>query len=74
MLGSNNRLKEVTYRINRLGAIRDAELSMNQFMLFSGDSGLGKSYMAVLSNYIFQIMVSPDRAGSCQKKAILLIC
>lgn len=63
MLGSNNRLKEVTYRINRLGAIRDAELSMNQFMLFSGDSGLGKSYMAVLSNYIFQIMVSPDRLG-----------
>lgn len=63
MLSSNNRLKEVKFRINRLGAIRDAELSMNQFMLFSGDSGLGKSYMAMLSNYVFHVMVSPDRLG-----------
>lgn len=63
MLNSKNRLKDIVYTINKLGAIRNAELTMNQFMLFSGDSGLGKSYLAVLSNYIFQVMVSPDRLG-----------
>ena len=38
----------VKFKINELGLIRDSEIDFNQFMIFSGDSNVGKSYTAFL--------------------------
>ena len=54
-------MKEVTIKINKLGLIRDSEVTIMPMMIFSGDSGLGKTYTALLSNYIFELMTSPVR-------------
>lgn len=54
-------MKEVTIKIRKLGLIRDSEITIKPMMIFSGDSGLGKTYTALLSNYIFELMTSPVR-------------
>ena len=38
-------MNKVTFNINQLGAIKDSKIEMKPFMLFSGESGLGKSYI-----------------------------
>ena len=53
--------RQVRVKINRLGLIRDSEIILNRMMVFIGESGLGKSYAALLSNYLFELMMSIDR-------------
>lgn len=47
--------------VTKLGPIRNADLELSDFMIFSGDSGLGKSYLAILSHYFFEIMLACPR-------------
>ena len=51
-------MNEVRIKISRLGAITDAEVVVRPFMLFVGNSGLGKSYVAFLTHYIYTILGS----------------
>ena len=60
-------MKEVTIQIKKLGLIRDSEVTIKPMMIFSGDSGLGKTYTALLSNYIFELMTSPVRLNKIFK-------
>lgn len=60
-------MKEVTINIRKLGLIRDSEVTIKPMMIFSGDSGLGKTYTALLSNYIFELMTSPMRLNKIFK-------
>lgn len=46
--------------INELGRIHDAEIAVRPMMVFTGDSGLGKSYTAFLIDHILNI-ISMDR-------------
>ncbi len=46
--------------INQLGRIRNAEIELKPFMVFTGDSGLGKSYTAFLIDHVHQCI-----AGDC---------
>lgn len=64
MFGDTCRISSVKFKINCLGAIRDSELSLNQFMVLSGESGLGKSYLAMMSNYIFHLLWSTKRMNN----------
>lgn len=55
-------MEQIEIRINKLGAIRDSSLRMKPLMIFSGESGLGKSYAAFLVHYIyFLLSESSDR-------------
>ncbi len=60
-------MKEVKIIIKKLGLIRDSEVTIKPMMIFSGDSGLGKTYTALLSNYIFELMTSPVRLNKIFK-------
>lgn len=51
-------MEDVKINIRRLGAVRDAEISLKPFMLFMGESGLGKSYVAFLAHYIYVLLSS----------------
>lgn len=55
------KIRDIEIKINRLGAITNSTVRINRLMIFSGESGLGKSYLAVLCNYIFQVMLSTKR-------------
>lgn len=44
--------------INKLGRIRNEEIEVKPFMVFTGDSGLGKSYTAFLVDYLNNVIAS----------------
>lgn len=35
-------------------------LNLNHFIIFSGDSGLGKSYLAMLIHFVYRIVAGDD--------------
>ncbi len=37
-------MKAIKIHINRLGIIKDSDITITPMMIFSGESGLGKSY------------------------------
>ena len=55
-------MKDITIKINQLGAVRDSEITIRPFMLFMGESGLGKSYVSFLAHYIYTLL-SSDRVS-----------
>ncbi len=56
-------MRSIKLTINKLGSIRDSEIEIMPMMLFSGESGLGKSYLAILCHYFFEIMANRKRIG-----------
>lgn len=57
-------MKTIKIHISKLGLIRDADIEITPFILFSGESGLGKSYAAILCHYFFYVWLSPIRLQS----------
>lgn len=51
----------IKVKITQLGRVRDSEIIVSPFMVFSGESGLGKSYLALLCHYFFELMVNISR-------------
>ena len=54
-------MKPIKVEIEQLGAIRDSEFMITPVMFFLGESGLGKSYLAILSHYFFDVLVNRER-------------
>lgn len=55
---SQSKMKKVRIHISELGPIVDQEIQLAPFMLFTGDSNLGKSYTNFLCYYVFNLSVS----------------
>lgn len=47
--------------IKELGNIRDSVVELAPVMIFSGESGLGKSYLAMLCHYFFDMLLDETR-------------
>lgn len=55
-------MNPVRIKINKLGMIRESgEITLNRFMIFSGESGLGKSYLSIICHYIFAVLLDNKR-------------
>lgn len=54
-------MKCIKVRIDQLGRIRDSEILVSSLMVFSGESGLGKSYLALLCHYFFELLINTSR-------------
>ncbi len=54
-------MKCIKVRIDQLGRIRDSEILVSPLMVFSGGSGLGKSYLALLGHYLFELLINTSR-------------
>ena len=54
-------MKCIKVRIDQLGRVRDSEISVSPLMVFSGESGLGKSYLALLCHYFFELLINTSR-------------
>lgn len=61
-------MKSIKLYLKKLGPIRDSEIELMPMMIFSGESGLGKSYLAILCHYFFEVMASRKRLGSLFEK------
>lgn len=48
--------KTIKIYIEELGPIRNSEIELKPFMIFSGESGMGKSYTVLLVHYIYRIL------------------
>ena len=54
-------MKPVIFHINKLGAVIDSQIELKPLMIFSGESGLGKSYVAFLVHYLYMLLLSSYR-------------
>lgn len=54
-------MKCIKIRIDQLGRVRNSEIFISPLMVFSGESGLGKSYLALLCHYFFELLVNTSR-------------
>lgn len=54
-------MKCIKVRIDQLGRIRDSEILVSPLMVFSGEAGLGKSYLALLCHYFFELLINTSR-------------
>ncbi len=54
-------MKSIKVRIDQLGRIRASEIQVSPLMVFSGESGLGKSYLALLCHYFFELLINTSR-------------
>ena len=51
-------MKTILFNIRELGAVRNSTFELRPFMIFSGESGLGKSYVAFLVHYLYKLLIS----------------
>lgn len=51
----NDEERKITIHIGKLGPIRDSDLELKPFMVFTGSSGTGKSYASLLIHYIYRV-------------------
>lgn len=49
-------MKPIKIHINRLGAVVGSTIELKPLMIFSGESGLGKSYVAILIHYFYKLV------------------
>lgn len=61
-------MKSIKLIIRKLGPIRSSEIEIHPMMIFSGESGLGKSYLAILCHYFFEVMASRKRLSAFFEK------
>ena len=53
----------IEIHINQLGPIHDTDITLKPFMVFTGESGTGKSYAALLVHYVYKILCTYESAG-----------
>ena len=61
-------MKPITIKIHQLGKVKDSEIEILPFVIFSGESGLGKSYMAMLCHYFYEVLLDTTRINSFLSK------
>jgi len=49
-------MRTVKFNIKKLGAVKDSSIELAPLMVFSGESGLGKSYVAFLVHYVYMLL------------------
>lgn len=61
-------MKPITIKIHQLGKVKDSDIEILPFVIFSGESGLGKSYMAMLCHYFYEVLLDTTRINSFLNK------
>lgn len=51
-------MNPVIFQIKKLGAVSNSKIELKPLMIFSGESGLGKSYVAFLVHYLYILLTS----------------
>ncbi len=54
-------MERIKVKINKLGRVANSYIEIAPMMIFSGESGMGKSYLALLSHYFYDVLILSDR-------------
>lgn len=54
-------MKSINVKIKEFGRVKNSQLEILPFVIFSGESGLGKSYMALLCHYFYEVLINSSR-------------
>lgn len=54
-------MDRIKVKINKLGRVANSSIEIAPMMIFSGESGMGKSYLALLSHYFYDVLILSDR-------------
>lgn len=54
-------MERIKVKINKLGRVANSSIEIAPLMIFSGESGMGKSYLAMLAHYFFDVLILSDR-------------
>lgn len=54
-------MDRIKVKINKLGRVANSSIEIAPMMFFSGESGMGKSYLALLSHYFYDVLILSDR-------------
>lgn len=54
-------MERIKVKINKLGRVADSIIEIAPMMIFSGESGMGKSYLALLSHYFYDVLMLSER-------------
>jgi ABC-type lipoprotein export system ATPase subunit len=49
-------MRDIILNVKELGAIKNSKIHVKPLMIISGESGLGKSYLATLIHYVYKIL------------------
>lgn len=58
------KMKRIKLQIREFGRIKKSEIELTPWMIFSGESGMGKSYLAILVHYFFDVLLSRETMDS----------
>jgi len=54
-------MERIKIEIEKLGRVVNSEIEIAPLMIFSGESGMGKSYLALLAHYFYDVLIISDR-------------
>jgi len=54
-------MQNILLKIARLGRIENSQIMLSPLMIFSGESGMGKSYLSIAIHYFFEVLVDKQR-------------
>ncbi len=54
-------MERIKVKINKLGRVVDSIIEIAPLMVFSGESGMGKSYLAMLAHYFYDVLMISDK-------------
>lgn len=54
-------MERINVKIRKLGRVANSSIEIAPMMIFSGESGMGKSYLALLSHYFYDVLILSDR-------------
>lgn len=57
-------MEKIILKINRLGRIRNSQVEITPLMIFSGESGMGKSYLSIAIHYFFEVLLDRQRLNN----------
>lgn len=61
-------MENISIHVKRFGRVKDSKLELSPFIIFTGESGLGKSYMALLCHYFYEVLMSSSRLNTFFKE------
>ena len=54
-------MEYIKVNIRKLGRVENSSIEIAPMMIFSGESGMGKSYLALLSHYFYDVLLLSER-------------
>ena len=67
-------MQPIRVHISQLGLVKAADIELSPMMVFSGESGLGKSYVAIITHFFFHLWLNEKRLDSFFKTTLKNRC